>query len=91
VMLTTPEEHDRQMAASQALTHFIGAGVRDMGVGRLQLSTRTFERLMDIIETIRKDSPALFEDMQMMNPFAQEMRRRFIEAATMLDKRLTCG
>ncbi len=85
VIVQSAENHDRQAAKSQALTHFIGQVAKGIDLKRVEASTRTFDDLMDIMDIIRNDTPALFEDMQVMNPFALEERRRFIEEAVRLD------
>jgi prephenate dehydrogenase len=87
-IVTTPEEHDKQMAVSQALTHFIGQTAKHMGLKRVELSTKTFDDLMSIIDIIKNDTPALFENMQTMNPFAKKIREKFIEESMKLDRSL---
>ncbi|MDD5192454.1 MAG: prephenate dehydrogenase/arogenate dehydrogenase family protein [Candidatus Nanoarchaeia archaeon] len=79
VFITTSKEHDKQMASSQALVHFIGQAMENCGIKRTDLSTRTFDKLMDIAEIIRNDTPALFNNMQTMNPFAKEVREKFLD------------
>jgi prephenate dehydrogenase len=88
VFITSPEEHDKQMAVSQALTHFIGQVAKKMDIKRVDLSTKTFDNLMDVIEIIKNDTPALFENMQTMNPFAKEERERFIAESKKLNENL---
>lgn len=88
VIITSPEEHDKQMAFSQALTHFIGRTAQRCDIKRVTLSTKTFNDLMDIIEVIKEDSFVLFENMQTMNPFASEIRSRFLEEARKLHEHL---
>lgn len=88
VFLTTPEEHDKQMAASQALTHFIGQAMHCSGIKRVELSTKTFDSLMDIADIIKNDSPELFKNMQELNPFALETRRRFLNSLNKIEESL---
>jgi prephenate dehydrogenase len=88
VFMTTPEEHDKQMAVSQALTHFIGTIAKEMDINRTELSTQTFDKIMDVIEIIKNDTPKLFENMQTMNPFARNMRERFVKSAEELNEKL---
>jgi prephenate dehydrogenase len=85
VIVTTAEEHDKQMAVSQALTHFIGQVAKRMNLERVELSTKTFDDLMSIIEIIKNDTPALFNNMQTMNPFAAEVRDKFVEESKKLN------
>lgn len=88
VFLTTPEEHDRQMAASQALTHFVGQALHHTGIKRVELSTKTFDSLMDVVDIIKNDSPELFRNMQEMNPFADNLRKKFIDELDKIEKSL---
>jgi len=66
------------MALSQALTHFIGQAMKNTGIKRVELSTKTFDKLMDVAEIIKNDTPALFRNMQEMNPFAKDARNNFL-------------
>ncbi len=85
VVITSAREHDRHMAYSQALTHFLIRGLDGAGIVDRELQTPSFERLMRIMEALIKDSPALFRDMQTYNPFAAEARSRLLEALIRLD------
>jgi len=87
-IITTAEEHDKQMAVSQALTHFIGQTCKNAGIQRVEMSTKTFDDLMDIVDIIKNDTPALFNNMQTMNPFAEQSRERFVKEAEKLDAQL---
>jgi len=88
VFIETPEEHDRQMAVSQALTHFIGQVAKKMKIKRVELGTKTFDDLMNIIDIIKNDTKPLFENMQTMNPFAGKIRNKFIVESVKLNKKL---
>jgi len=83
--VTTPDEHDRQMAVSQALTHFIGQVAKKMDMNRINLSTKTFDDLMDVIEIIKNDTKPLFENMQTMNPYSKEIRNEFVSKSDELN------
>ena len=78
VILTTAEEHDKQMAFSQALTHFIGQVMKKSEIKRVEMSTLTFDKIMDVVDIIGNDSPSLFNNMQTMNPFAKQARDSFV-------------
>lgn len=88
VVVTTPDEHDKQMALSQALTHFIGQVAKRMNMKRVELSTKTFDDLMDIMEMMKNDSRALFENMQAFNPHAKEQRDKFLNEWQELSKKV---
>src|SRR6266850_2202606 len=80
VHVTTPAEHDRAMAATQALTQFIGRALVDSGIKEGPLQTPAYDRLMKMVEFVRHDSPEYFHDMHQLNPFAADERRRLLEA-----------
>jgi prephenate dehydrogenase len=82
VVLTTAEEHDRQMAYVQGLTHIVSRIVLAMDVPPLELRTTTFEHLSRMVDTVRHDSEALFRTIARDNPYAAEVRERFAEATT---------
>lgn len=88
VFITTPEEHDKQMAFSQALTHFLGNVAKNMKLKKVTLSTKTYDDLMNIMITIQNDSKELFENIQKMNPFAKKVRENFIKQSEKLNNYL---
>lgn len=85
VTMTTPEEHDRQMAYAQALTHFLARGLAEAGLADQQLKTPAFERLLSIVENLTQDTPDLFQDIQRFNPYAAQVRSRLLEALRKID------
>ncbi|MCD1653501.1 prephenate dehydrogenase/arogenate dehydrogenase family protein [Treponema zuelzerae] len=80
VVEMTPEEHDRQAAMSQALTHMIGRTLNAMGVEETPIGTLWYRKLLAICKQVARDSPELFLDMQTLNPHAQSMRDSFSRA-----------
>ncbi|HET9481754.1 MAG TPA: prephenate dehydrogenase [Candidatus Polarisedimenticolia bacterium] len=88
VFVTTAEEHDRQMAIAQALTHFVARGLAEAGMHDQDLKTPSFEALLRIVENLSKDSAELFRDLQTYNPFAEAARARLLEALREIDKRV---
>ena len=83
-----PEEHDRQMATVQGLTHLLARIVLEMGVGDTRLATPTFRHLLRMVDTVRHDSEALFRTILGTNPHATAMRARFRAAADAVEARL---
>lgn len=84
-MITTPEEHDRQMAVAQALTHFVARGLAAAGVKDQQLKTPSFQALLEITESLSRDASKMFHDMMTYNPFAAAARRNLLEALRQID------
>ncbi len=88
IIETTPAEHDRKIAVSLALTHFIGRSLSDFGAGPLDIDTEGYKRLLHILGVVKNDTWQLFEDMNHYNPFAEEKRRDFMQAMQRVHERL---
>lgn len=84
VSLTTPEEHDREAAIVQGLTHLIAKVLVEMEPLPKKLTTRSFELLMEGVEMVRHDSMELFLAIERDNPFSAELRRSFFSKADAL-------
>nr|WP_314438568.1 prephenate dehydrogenase [uncultured Brevundimonas sp.] len=81
VFLVTPEEHDREAAVVQGLTHLIARVLLNMEPLPTRMTTASFDRLMQAVDMVRYDSPAVFRAIERDNPFAAEVRDRFFALA----------
>lgn len=88
VIETTPSEHDRQIAVSLALTHFIGRSLAEIGSRPQEIDTEGYKRLLHILDVVENDTWQLFEDMHRFNPYAPEARQRFMKAMQAIEKRI---
>jgi prephenate dehydrogenase len=88
VIETSPSEHDRKIAVSLALPHFIGRSLAGMGAKPQDIDTEGYKRLLHILAVVENDSWQLFEDMHRYNPYAEEARRGFRKAMQVLEKRI---
>lgn len=84
VRITGAEEHDREMAYVQALTHLIGRTLAGMAIPDEMLKTQTYQHLLDLCDLIRNDSMELFTAIQTMNPFADPVTQDFVARAAAL-------
>lgn len=84
VILTTPEEHDRDAAAVQGLTHLIARVMVRMEPLPTRMTTRSFDLLMQAVEMVRHDAPEVFDAIERSNPHAGSVRRRFVGEAARL-------
>lgn len=91
VILTTPEEHDKQMAKSQGLVHFIGRGLAALDMEQQELATPDFQALLNINKMVVNDTWQLFLDMQRYNPFTKEIRNKFIHQLNTINKEVDNG
>ena len=88
VMETTPEAHDRQIAVSLALTHFIGRSLAEFGATPLAVDTEGYQRLLHVLGVVENDTCQLFQDMNTYNPYAFEARSAFMAAVQKIHQRL---
>lgn len=88
VVETTPEEHDRQIALSQAIFHLIAQAMGRLGWGVKPISTPGPEAFYRLVKTVQRDTQQLFLDMERENPFAAECRRLFIDEILKIDREL---
>lgn len=88
VRITTAEEHDREMAYVQALTHLIGRSLSAMDIPDESLKTQTYQHLLDLTGLIGNDSFELFTAIQTMNPYAQQVVEEFVSRASGLLKQV---
>jgi prephenate dehydrogenase len=88
VIETTPAEHDRKIAVSLSLTHFIGRSLSEFGATPLDIDTEGYKRLLHILGVVNNDTWQLFEDMHRFNPYARETREAFVRAMTLIHARL---
>lgn len=81
VFLVTPEDHDREAAVVQGLTHLIARVLVSMEPLPTRMTTASFERMMQAVEMVRYDAPAVFRAIERDNPYAADVRRRFFALA----------
>jgi prephenate dehydrogenase len=84
VFVTTPEEHDREAAVVQGVTHLIAKVLVQMEPLPRRLTTASFDHLMQAVEMVRHDAPGVFHAIERENPFAAEVRSRFFALAETL-------
>jgi prephenate dehydrogenase len=76
VSVMSPDEHDRQAAFTQGVTHYLGRVLKDLGVAPSPIGTVGYRRLLEIVEQTCNDPWQLFLDLQRFNPHTREMRER---------------
>lgn len=88
VIVTTPQEHDREAATVQGLTHLIAKVLLNMGPLPTRMTTRSFDLLVEAISMVQHDAPEVFEAIENANPYAPDVRRRFFALASKLHAEL---
>ncbi|MEJ2028543.1 MAG: prephenate dehydrogenase [Maritimibacter sp.] len=84
VIVTTPEAHDRELAAVQGLTHLIAKALTAMELPDSRMTTKSFEHLMRATAMVAGDAPEVFATIERDNPFAAPLRTRFLKVAAEL-------
>jgi prephenate dehydrogenase len=77
VHIVSPEEHDRQAALAQGVTHLIAKVLVRMEPLPRRLTTASFDLLMQAIELVRHDAASVFLAIERDNPYAAEVREQF--------------
>lgn len=88
VLERTVEEHDKQMAYVQGITHFIGRALNRMDIPDVEQKTPAYQYLLDIKRNLGGDSWDLFLTIENENLSAKEIRNEFLEELHRLNNEL---
>jgi prephenate dehydrogenase len=89
VLRQSPEDHDRVMATTHALTFFIAKGLLAVGAGaELPFTPPSFHAIARTLESVREDAGHLFAALQNENPFAIGAREGLLEALSSIHRSL---
>ncbi|MFW5688814.1 MAG: prephenate dehydrogenase/arogenate dehydrogenase family protein [Spirochaetota bacterium] len=80
VIEMTPDEHDREAAMTQGVTHFLGRVLADMDLAPSTIATVGYRKLLEVMQQTCNDPYQLFVDLQRYNPYTSEMRERLQES-----------
>ncbi len=73
------DEHDKRLAETLFLTHYVGQSILKAGFERTSIDTLSFQFLMDAVESV-KDDKALFQDVYQFNPYCTDVAKRLHDA-----------
>ena len=79
VLEMTPDAHDRMLAETLFLTHYVGQVVHHGDFERTDIDSVSFGFLMDAVESVRQDV-RLFQDVYRYNTHCQKVVQRFERA-----------
>jgi len=89
VLRQSPEDHDRVMATTHALTFFLAKGLLAVGAGaELPFTPPSFHAIARTLESVREDAGHLFAALQNQNPFAAGAREGLLEALSAIHQSL---
>ncbi len=79
VIEMTAKQHDKHLAETLFLTHFLGQTITTAKFDRTEIDTLSFGFLMDAVESVRQDK-ALFQDVFKYVPECKAILERFAKA-----------
>lgn len=88
VIEMTAEEHDKEMAWVHALTFFVGRGIMKLDPPKSPLTTGYYQKLLDLVELERQHSIELFNTVERGNPYAAEIRERFLSELKSIEEEI---
>ena len=88
IIESSPKEHDKAMASSHALMHFIARSFINIGITNQEIKISSLDKALEIVDIFKYDSSQLFRDVQNFNPFAKKIRKRFIREIMKIEKEL---
>jgi len=74
VVQMSPEQHDREAAYTQGITHFIGRVLKKLDVAPSEIGTLGYRKILEVVEQTCNDPYQLFLDLQRFNPYTAGMR-----------------
>ncbi len=86
VVELTAQEHDKMLAETLFLTHYIGQILALGDFERTDIDTASFGYLMDAVDSVRHDA-ALFADVNKYNPYCAQVVERFDKSERAIKER----
>ena len=84
----TPDQHDRQAAKTQGVTHFLGRMLKEFGIKKTNIDTQGFRDLLDLVGQTCNDTWELYADLQLYNPYTEDMVEKLKASTNKLDNQL---
>ncbi len=88
ILEVDPDSHDRDMAWVHGLTFFVGRALLNINPPESQLATHYYNELMDLVIQERQHSHELFMTIQQGNPYADDIRKKFVESLESLESKI---
>ena len=87
LVVMTPGAHDRLMAETLLVTHYVGRLLHGAGLTSRAPATASYGHLQVVVRTALRDTEQLFLDMWRYNPYAAQVRRALAASARALAAR----
>ena len=76
----SPDDHDREAAYTQGITHFVGRVLSRLDLPESAIATLGYRKIQEVIEQTCNDPYQLFLDLQHYNPYTSSMREELSRA-----------
>lgn len=76
IIIASPEEHDREAAVTQGITHLIAKILLRLEEPR-RITTRSFDLLWEAVSMVRHDAVGVSAAIESSNPFSADARQAF--------------
>lgn len=86
VVITTADQHDRECAIAQGLTHLIAQLLKRMEPLPTKMTTPSFDMLMHGVNMVRHDATEVLHAIERANPYAAAVRERFFALVKQLEQ-----
>ena len=84
IIQMTPDEHDREAAFSQNITHLVGRLLDQLNLQESPIATQGYQSLLKMIDQTCHDSLELFDDIMHYNPYSSNMVTQFKQSMALV-------
>ena len=77
-ILMDPQTHDKYVANSQFITHFIGNSLKELNLNDTPINTMNYDNMLKLINNISNDSIELFKGMTNKNKYTLDVMKQII-------------
>lgn len=88
ILELSPEEHDKQAAYSQGITHFIGRALKPIIQNTNSINTLSYQHLLTVVQQTCNDTFELFRDMECYNPYSKKIIGEFVATCNQIAAQL---
>jgi len=85
ILNLTADEHDRLMAYNLSFIHHLGRTFHSMEIFKVPLMMAGLEKLNHISGVVMNDADELFQDFYRYNPYANEVKEKFVKSFEKID------
>lgn len=88
VFQVTPDQHDKELAVVQGLTHLVAGVLNQLGPLPTRLTTVSYDLMMEAIAMVKNDPSNVFDAIERQNPYVANVRSEFLSVANKLHTEL---